>query len=389
MNLTLVIPTHNRHSDVAQLMNSIKAQVLDSLQIEVIVVSNLIDPELKAWLQNFQKSLSFPIQYFEAGKTGVNTARNLGLLKARSSKVYFLDDDVFLSNPHHLQTIFNMAQHNSWAAAIGGGYYLPGQVGLIDEVYHAICTSWLKEGFQNSGEMLYLVGGNTLYNLEVIQGDLKFNEQITFGGSETELNLRLHVQGNKFLFSDSLNLKHSTHLNIWTLSKKALRQGIGRSFHENVVLPTFWKVDTNDTKKFLTNKSNQKLNYFLATFYYSLYDFFFHVGYRHGKKENNGPLSKWTVIRCMSETFFQVNSDKILFVPNPNATPFHQKNIPSLKFKELHHWFKAHIWWKIPNYIFWKFIPFIGNKTLFLLEKFLPGKTLKIRNLYFRVFKKL
>lgn len=386
MNLTLVIPTHKRNRELAVLLNSLFAQSTDDLLIELVIVSNLPDPQLVVQLKDLEKQSKFSIRYFCVGKVGVNSARNLGLSNARSQKIYFLDDDVVLKNPEHLKLLLELAVSNPGIAAIGGSYNLPAVVSLIDEVYHTICTSWLKAGTGNSKKMIYLVGGNTLYNRELLGEQLKFNEQITFGGAETELNLRLHVAGYHFLFQDSLNLEHATHLNAFSLIKKAIRQGMGRSFHEQIVPKNFWTVDTTNPHFFLEKLCKQKTMYLFATGYLFLYDFFFHVGYRHGKKEKNGPLSWSTLLTCSLQTFLQVKADEILFIPNPKAKPFHQQAYPSFKFRELHHWFKGNIWWKIPNYLFWRIMPFVGAIVVCAVGLFFPFNTIGLRTPYNRAF---
>jgi glycosyltransferase involved in cell wall biosynthesis len=386
MNLTLVIPTHNRNRELATLLNSLFAQSIDDLLIELIIVSNLPEPQLEHRIKDLEKQSKYSMRYFCTGKVGVNLARNLGLSKARSQKIYFLDDDVVLTNSEHLKLALALAEKNPEFAAIGGSYNLPRELDLIDEVYHTICTSWLKERADDSKKMVYLLGGNTLYNRELLADQLKFNEQITFGGAETELNLRLHMAGHHLLFHDSLNLEHATHLNSFSLIKKAIRQGMGRSFHEQIVPKNFWTVDTTNPHVFLEKLVDQKIMYFFANCYLFLYDFFFHVGYRHGKKENNGPLSWTTIVICSLQTFFQVKADEILFIPNPKVKPFHQQTSPSFKFRELYHWLKGNIWWKIPNYLFWRIMPFVGAIAICAVGTFFPFNSIGLRTPYNRLF---
>lgn len=403
MNLTVVIPTHNRNHDVSNLLDSLLKQELSGLLIEVLVIGNLYDSALEKLVQSFQGKSSFPIKFFFAGRIGVNSARNIGITKAHSQKIYFLDDDVLIRNPQHLRTLYNLSNAHPDIAAIGGSYYLAENTKLIDTVYHAICTPWLKEGNQNR---FHLVGGNTLYNKELLQDRLHFNEQITFGGSETELNLRLHLTHDKYLFNNALDIEHSTHLNTGGLIKKAIRQGMGRCFHEVIVPETFWSADTHNPALFLKPS-------FMATFYFALYDFFFHVGYRHGKRQKNGPLSFIVILICTFETFFQINSDQVLYLPNSKTKSFHLKDSPDFKFKEIYHWVKANIWWKIYyylspktilhflkhvgwmishfimkcfNFTVWKIIPIVGSVVICSITTFFPFNTIGLRVPYNNAF---
>lgn len=414
MNLTIVIPTHNRNHDVSNLLDSLLKQELSGLVIEVLVVGNLHDSHLEKTVRSFDKKSDFSIKYFFTGRIGVNSARNKGIEKAQSSKIYFLDDDVLVRNPTHLKILYNLSHLNPHIAAIGGSYYLPENVKIIDSVYHAICTSWLKEGNQkNESYRFHLVGGNTLYDKDLLQDRLHFNEQITFGGSETELNLKLHMAGDKYLFDESLNIEHSTQLNVTSLIKKAIRQGMGRCFHETVVPETFWSADSHNPVLFLKPIPNNRFSTFMTSFYFALYDFFFHVGYRHGKRQKNGPLFLPAVLICTLHVFFQINSDQVLYLPNSKVKSFHLKDSPALKFKEIYHWVKANIWWKIcyylsPKTIFhylkhiswiisyftmrcfnftvWRIIPLIGTIVICSIATFFPFNTIGLRVPYNNTF---
>lgn len=381
MDLSLVIPTHKRHEGLFALLASIKRQKQDKAVMEVIVVSNLEDQVLQKKL-----ALSHPeVKFFHTGVIGVNYARNLGLKNAKASKVYFLDDDVLLENPGHLETLLNLSQENSEAVAIGGSYKLNPKASIVDHVYHGICTSWIKK----KDHSVYLLGGNTLYQINNFKRDYKFNENILFGGSETELNLRLFNDHHTFIYSENLTINHNTDLNAYLLIKKAIFQGMGRSLHETIVSRDFWEVDTNDAVDILENFKNKKMSYFLASCHLHLYEFFFHVGYRHGKKTNNAPFSLPVAFLSSVETFFQIDSDKILYIPNPHAKAFHLKSHPSLKFRELHHWAKGNIWWKIPNYIFWKMTPLIVTFIVCALWNLIPFNTVGLRVPYDRMIGKI
>ncbi|MEA9354992.1 glycosyltransferase family A protein [Bacteriovorax sp. PP10] len=417
MNLTVVIPTHNRNLDVSHLLDSLLKQDLSGLLIEVLVIGNLYDPLLEKLVQSFGQKSHFPIKYFFAGRIGVNSARNIGIEKAESLKIYFLDDDVLIRSPQHLSTLYHLSIAHPNIAAIGGSYHLPEHTRLIDTIYHAICTSWLKEGNQKNGtNRFHLVGGNTLYNKELLEKRLHFNEQITFGGSETELNLKLHVAGDRYLFTDSLDIEHSTHLNIISLINKAIRQGMGRCFHEIIVPEIFWSADNHNPALFLKPTLVTRLDTFMAGFYFALYDFFFHVGYRHGKRQKNGQLSFIAILVCTFQTFFQINSDQVLYLPNSQAKSFHMQDSPALKFREIYHWVKANIWWKICyylspktilhflkhvgwmishfimkcfNFTVWRIVPIVGSIVICSITTFFPFNTIGLRVPYNNAFNAL
>lgn len=344
MDLSVIIPTHNRNDDLALLLNSIMRQNLGGLKVEFIIAGNLHDPKLQDYIE---KLGTHQFSYHSSGKIGVNIARNLGLKVSQSQNIYFLDDDVKLKNPGHLKLVYDLALSHPEIAAFGGSYLLASNASIIDKTYHAICTSWL-----NDDQTVHLLGGNTFYNKKILRDQLIFNEDIIFGGSETEMNLRLHTAGFKFLFFKSIDVDHHTHLSLFGLIKKSIRQGMGRYRHEGLVSKDFWKSSKTNPEMFLEESSQSKLAFMISVAYLSLYNFFFHVGYRHGIRQKNGPLSKMAVTICSFQTFFQINSDQVLFLNDTQAEPFHSKKFPALKFREIHHWLKGNFWWKISKFFF-------------------------------------
>lgn len=348
IHLSLIIPTHRRHKELFNLIHSLQGQSLNGLNIETIIISNLPDKALYQKILQL-KSPQLSISFFTRGEVGVNKARNLGISKSTCENLYFLDDDVCLSDPFHLQKIVALVRKHPKATAIGGGYILPNQASLINRAYHIISTSWIDEE-ETSKAFSFLVGGNTLYRRSLMS-DFLFNESIPFGGSETELNLRLYKANKEMVYLKCLSIEHNSPITIYSFIYKAIRQGMGRFRHESIVSPQLLQHNT-DSRKYYSNelKSSPLCNRFIS-FYIALYRFFFQVGYRHGKKSLNGPLSYFTLGICLLENLFY--PDSILHIPNPKEIAYHEKPFPSLKLKEIYHWSKAHVWWRIYPMLRW------------------------------------
>lgn len=350
MKFSIIIPTHRRHKEILQLLISIGQQKTDGIHFDVIVVSNLSDVALEKNLK--KQSWPFPLHILTVGAIGVNKARNLGLAKAHSPWVYFLDDDIILANPHHLTQLISIAKENA-AVAIGGEYSLSQNVKTIDKVYHQISMSWLKR----PGSVVSLVGGNTLYKRDAIREELLFNEDITFGGAETELNLRLQKANYTLFLSPDLAVEHRTQLTFMDLAYKGLRQGMGHSIHQTI-LPQFDLIASRALEFKTSDFNASKGQYLIGRCYYAVYRFFFNIGYRHGVKSQSTLFSYPVFIKCFISEVLPWPLSTSAYTPHPDAIPIHLKSKPTIALNEIFHWYRANILWKIPHFIRWKIIDF-------------------------------
>lgn len=222
--LSIIIPTHNRHDSLLRLLQSINRQEIDFSLFEVIVVTNLFDSTLEDILKTANYHYALKIE--SSHNMGANAARNKGIAAARFDYLLFLDDDVEILNRSYLSSIINLSWDDK-LAAIGGGYLLGKTASIFETVYHQIAMGWLNNQ-DHSQERSLLLGGNTIYNRRLLKGKLHFDEKIQFGGTETELNMRLLQEGYKLRFDSRLNVLHHCSLTFILFIKKAYYQGRGK-----------------------------------------------------------------------------------------------------------------------------------------------------------------
>jgi glycosyltransferase involved in cell wall biosynthesis len=91
IDFSVIIPTHNRETYLAEAIASAHAQ--QGVTIEVLVINDG-DPLHNAPTQ---------VRMFDNQKRGAVAARNLGIAEARGTYIAFLDDDDYWTDPHHLQ----------------------------------------------------------------------------------------------------------------------------------------------------------------------------------------------------------------------------------------------------------------------------------------------
>lgn len=116
MNISVVIPTFNRSHTLKRALDSVLNQTLPAQ--EVIIIDDGSTDNTGALIQSYQDSL-VPIRYFKKDNAGVSSARNLGIEKAVSEWVSFLDsDDEWL--PQKLEKQVEFIEQNPGYKAVHG-----------------------------------------------------------------------------------------------------------------------------------------------------------------------------------------------------------------------------------------------------------------------------
>jgi len=236
VELSIVIPTHNRPSSLKALLSSLTDQNLSSSKFEIHVVGNLAeDPgqhvtfEMKKVLPN--------LHWHCVGAIGVNRARNWGLKKAKAEIILFLDDDCIVTHRYYLNTVVSAHAENPDVVAIGGAYVSSPGAATIDRAYNRISSQWLERRSSADGRFVNLVGGNVSYKKsQLVAKGLEFNEKIVFGGAETDLHSRILASGGRLLFLKDLNVEHRPALNLRALIRKAFLQGMAAQFRRRTGL---------------------------------------------------------------------------------------------------------------------------------------------------------
>lgn len=201
---------------------------------------------------------------------GVNHARNLGLTHARGNFLLFLDDDCRLQNSDYLQSVLTLHKDNPEQMAIGGPYSLTPRASLPAQAYHHNRTEWLKSQSISPQHSRALLGGNASYKSAVFKTTgFRFSPGITYGGSETPLNMLIANTYGPHLFLSELALEHDSRLSLWSFIKKAYLQGKGNAFQKKF----------HGTEDALAAEPVLPPTFALLVLVW-LYDFFFMIGYR-------------------------------------------------------------------------------------------------------------
>lgn len=232
--LSIIVPTSSGRIPWS-LLHSIKEQSLDSNNYDIVLVFNKKKPPANVIPWPNVRFLFSPI-------AGVNHARNLGLLHAKGNILLFLDDDCTLQNKNYLSLLVDLHRQHPEQKSIGGPYMTSSTASAAARAYHWNRNHWLQSHRLGQWHSQVLLGGNASYKKMVFENGLRFSPGITYGGSETPLNLEICQKYGPHLFLDSLSVEHASQLSVMSLLQKAYMQGKGwafqKKFHQNAVSQT-------------------------------------------------------------------------------------------------------------------------------------------------------
>jgi glycosyltransferase involved in cell wall biosynthesis len=216
LELSVVIPVKSGACGLDRLLRSL-AEQRGVAPFEVHVVFNPRADKVK--------NHDLPLQVWTSG-LGVNRARNCGVEHARGRWIYFLDADCVLPHADHLRTLLEELRRTAENVVCGGPYLLPDGSGRVSQAYHWVQDRWIYEGAHLEYGWVHLLGGN-LAVARSLFSTLKFDEDIVFGGSETDWIARWLLRGGRGKFLPHLGVAHVQSLSTLQLLHKAFLQGYG------------------------------------------------------------------------------------------------------------------------------------------------------------------
>lgn len=107
MDVSIVIPTHDRPDLLAMAMESVRDQTVRPA--ELIIVDDMADDQTRRAVTTFANTCAFPVHYGRnTAAPGVCGSRNLGAFRSVGEWIAFLDDDDVWS-PYFLERVIGRA----------------------------------------------------------------------------------------------------------------------------------------------------------------------------------------------------------------------------------------------------------------------------------------
>lgn len=236
-SISVVIPTLGTSVHLPKLIESLKAQRLDS-NFEILIIDNSLNDQVQDALKRYQSNvyasqdLNFEIKVLQTTTKGVNTARNVGIAASRGEIILFVDDDCWLNDVYLLQKHVHYQLKNPDVFALGGYYTLDVTAGFLDRCYQEIQMQWLQMGVvdHRTGRTRYLIGGHFSVKKDALNlNHLRFDPNIVWGGSELSLFMQAFALG-LVIQLENLSLVHNPKLSFGVLFRKLLKQGRGKAY---------------------------------------------------------------------------------------------------------------------------------------------------------------
>lgn len=200
--VSIVIPTLNRQTSLQRALASVRAQEVDGLELEIIVVDNSRDASARATVEAFGAD-GWRVHYLNEPAPGVATARNAGVRAAQGRWIAFLDDDeeartdwieemVRTAHETGAQAVFGPVEARADGVAEIGGF-APYFSRAIDR----------PDGDDITELSAYLGTNNSMFERALCLSDgAPFEESLNeIGGEDSLLLERLAMRGFRFAWA--------------------------------------------------------------------------------------------------------------------------------------------------------------------------------------------
>lgn len=167
---SLIVATYGRKKEVEYFLKSIEKSKYDLKKVEVIIVDQNEEIDLKPIVEKFSKKIS--IKYIKSEKKGLSLSRNIGLKVAVGDIIAFPDDDCeYLEDTLHIvNEIFNFDEEVK---------LLMGRI--VERDGRDSLRSWSKEKSDVNKNNFYKKCSSITMFFHKNSDELKFNEKLGAG----------------------------------------------------------------------------------------------------------------------------------------------------------------------------------------------------------------
>ena len=219
ISLSLIIPTHNRASDLIFALESVARQTLPRAEWEVVVVDNCSTDSTEQEVQRFAAAHpDLNIRLVYEGEAGVSHARNRGISSTTAPFIAFIDDDERV-NPEFLVAYLEFFRTHPQAEVAGGRI-----IAEYPEGRPAWMSRWVEMPIANPMDYGAEVcpfprgkvpgGGNMAFRRDIFAKIEGFDAQLgrvgreLIGGEENDLFERILLSGRTIWYVPNAVMWH-------------------------------------------------------------------------------------------------------------------------------------------------------------------------------------
>lgn len=225
--VSVIVPTCNRASLLADCLVSLRQQDYAADRFEIIVVDDGSADRTPAVVREFQDRRFPEVRYVRQSRRGPNAARNAGIAMAKGDPICLLDDDVVVPSGWLRELVGGALRHPE-AGAVGG----PIRVRL-EGVPPRFCgrEPLVGEGEIDLGaqerEVPEVASGNMAVRTWALAQVGLFDESLPIYGDELEWERRLTRARHPIFYVPTASLWHRrTDLRLQTFLKRYFKRGI-------------------------------------------------------------------------------------------------------------------------------------------------------------------
>ena len=219
ISLSLIIPTHNRASDLIFALESVARQTLSRAEWEVVVVDNCSTDSTEEEVRKFAEAHpDLNIRLVYEGEAGVSHARNRGIRSTSAPFIAFIDDDERV-NPEFLVAYLEFFRAHPEAEVAGGRI-----IAEYPEGRPAWMSRWVEMPIANPMDYGTEVcpfprgkvpgGGNMAFRRDIFSKIEGFDAQLgrvgreLIGGEENDLFERILLSGRTIWYVPNAVMWH-------------------------------------------------------------------------------------------------------------------------------------------------------------------------------------
>ncbi len=162
---------------------------------------------------------------FLPSKSPIYEMRNLGLKRAHSPVIYFIDEDVILKDEEALSRVLKSHKKRPQAIAIGAGYLDHSESSFWACSYNYVVRVWMKAWPE------FMPAGNLSVKTDkAFKALFKSPHPLGFGGEEIHFLKSLMAEGHKSLQDDSLSAYHLARHSFFKFISRAWLHGASLAF---------------------------------------------------------------------------------------------------------------------------------------------------------------
>ncbi len=223
-DLSFIIPVYNRPTEVKELLDSLKVQLLKNF--EIIIVEDGSDISSEEVVKSFMEDL--PISYFVIPNGGPGQARNYGAQKASGKYLIILDSDCILP-PGYTKNVTKEIEQTK-ADAFGGPDKAADNFTTIQKAINYSMTSFFTTGGIRGGkkkmDKFYPRSFNMGIKKEVYD---KLNGFSTMRfGEDIDFSIRIYEAGYKVFLFPSAWVYHKRRTDWKKFFRQVYNSGIAR-----------------------------------------------------------------------------------------------------------------------------------------------------------------